>query len=196
MTSDSRGTSAIQGLPQTASQTVGPFLAIGLAWSNGEDAVDPSHPDAITISGRLLDGAGAPVIDGVVETWQADPAGRFDHPDDPRGAVSRPAGFRAFGRSLTGPDGDWRITTLRPGALPSPDDRLQAPHVNVSVLARGMLDRVVTRMYFPEDSHSADPVIEGLPEARRRTLIATGDGSGYRFDIVLQGVDETVFFDL
>jgi protocatechuate 3,4-dioxygenase alpha subunit len=183
-------------LPLTSSQTVGPYLAIGLTWADGEFAVDPTHADAITITGRLLDGAGEPVPDGVIETWQADPAGRFDHPDDPRGSQTPPAGFRGFGRSLTGPDGSWRITTLRPGALPGIDGRPQAPHLDVSILARGMLDRVVTRLYFPEDAHDDDPLLAGLPDDRRRTLIATGSEAGYRFDIELQGVNETVFFDV
>ncbi len=186
----------VNSLPQTTSQTVGPYLAIGLTWPDAEHAVDPTHPDAITISGVLLDGAGEVVSDGMIETWQADPSGRFDHPDDPRGSVAAPAGFRAFGRSYTRPDGSWSITTLRPGSVPDAHGVAQAPHLDVSVFARGMLDRVVTRIYFSDDAHHTDPVMATVPEARRRTLVATATESGYRFDIVLQGVNETVFFDL
>ena len=183
-------------LPQTTSQTVGPYLAIGLTWPDAEHAVDPAHPDAITISGVLIDGAGEIMPDAMIETWQADPAGRFSHPDDPRGSVVAPAGFRAFGRSYTRPDGSWSITTLRPGSVPDANGIAQAPHLDVSVFARGMLDRVITRIYFPEDVHEADPVMVAVPKSRRHTLVATATESGYRFDIVLQGVNETVFFEL
>jgi protocatechuate 3,4-dioxygenase, alpha subunit len=193
------------GKPElTPSQTVGPYLAIGLAWPDGELAVAPGTPGAVMISGRLLDGAGQPVPDGVIETWQADPGGRFDHPDDPRGARSSDVpGFRGFARACSGPDGVWRLWTLRPGPLPAPDGGLQAPHLDVSVMARGLLDRIVTRIYFPEDAdrpgpggHLADPVLRSVPADRRATLVAIPSEGGYRFDILLQGDGETVFFDL
>src|SRR6478672_4797219 len=122
----------------TPSQTVGPFLSIALPWPDGPQVVDPGAPGAIRIGGFLLDGAGDPVADGLIETWQADPDGRFDHPDDPRGRV---AGFRGFGRVATGPDGGWEIVTLKPGRVPGPGDTLQAPHIAVSVFARGLLHR-------------------------------------------------------
>jgi protocatechuate 3,4-dioxygenase, alpha subunit len=189
----------------TPSQTIGPFLAIGLPWPDGPEVVDPATPGAITITGRVLDGAGAPVPDALVETWQAGPDGRFDHPDDPRPAPSRPPrapGFRGFGRSATDAGGVYRIVTLRPGPLPAPGGGTEAPHLDVTVFARGLLDRVVTRIYLADepDANAADPVLATVPEARRRTLIATpppgGEPGSFRFDIRLQDPQETVFFDL
>jgi protocatechuate 3,4-dioxygenase, alpha subunit len=188
----------------TPSQTVGPFLAIGLPWPDGPYVVPEGTPGAVVISGRVFDGAGAPVPDALVETWQADPDSRFDHPDDPRGAA-RPAvaGFRGFGRSATDPDGNYQITTLRPGALPATGGRTEAPHLDVSVFARGLLDRVVTRIYFPDEieSNAADPVLAAIADpARRSSLIAVADpdepGTAFHFDIWLQGERETVFFDV
>jgi protocatechuate 3,4-dioxygenase, alpha subunit len=206
----------------TPSQTVGPFLAIGLPWPDGPFVVPPGTPGAIEISGRVLDGAGQPLPDALVETWQADPASRFDHPDDPRGPAAAPAGFRGFGRSATDPGGNYRIVTLRPGPLPCPDGGTEAPHLDVSVFARGLLDRVVTRIYFADEAqaNAADPVLASIADAERRaTLIAaaapddagranrpdggdpggggSADGGGrhFRFDIRLQGEHETVFFD-
>ena len=189
--------------PLTPSQTVGPFLALGLSWDGGRFAAPAAAPGAIRIAGRLLDGAGEPVPDGMLETWQADPDGRFDHPDDPRGAVPRPRQAALFGRCLTGPDGAWAVTTLRPGPVPGPGGSVQAPHLDVSVFARGLLDRVVTRIYLPEDAdragpggHRADPVLAAVPAPRRHTLVAEAVPGGYRLDIRLQGPDETVFFAL
>jgi protocatechuate 3,4-dioxygenase, alpha subunit len=184
----------------TASQTVGPFLHIGLPWEDGPHVVPPGTAGAITISGTVYDGAGAPVPDALVETWQADPDGRFDHPDDPRGAAP-PAlpGFRGFGRCPTAPDGTYRIVTVKPGPLPAEDGAVEAPHLDVSVFARGLLDRVVTRLYFPDEktANTADPVLSTLPEpGRADTLVATVVEGGYRFDIRLQGEGETVFFDV
>ena len=128
-------------LPLTPSQTAGPFLAIGLPWADGPYVMPEGTPGAIMIGGRVLDGAGAPVTDAMVETWQADPDGRFAHPDDPRGS-SEAAGFRGFGRCLTDAAGRYRVTTLRPGRLPSADGGWEAPHLDVSVFARGLLDRL------------------------------------------------------
>jgi protocatechuate 3,4-dioxygenase alpha subunit len=181
---------------------VGPFLAIGLPWPDGPYVVDEDAPNAITIRGRVLDGAGAPVTDALVETWQAAPDGTFAHPDDPRGGDPS---FRAFGRCPTDADGEYLIVTLRPGQVPAAGSasELQAPHLDVSVFARGLLDRVVTRMYFPDEqaANAADPVLAGVSEAdRRATLIAVPDPAGgraaFRFDIRLQGAGETVFFDV
>jgi protocatechuate 3,4-dioxygenase alpha subunit len=212
----------------TPSQTVGPFFAMRLPWPEGPFVVPEGTPGAITIVGRVLDGAGYPVPDALIETWQADPEGRFAHPDDPRGAsVSGYRSFRGFGRCPTSPDGSYRIVTLKPGPLPCPEadggagGGMEAPHLNVSVFARGMLDRVVTRMYFPDEAeaNAADPVLSSLPEPDRRgTLIAVPvdvtpdpegpgvadgpDGAGggvssvLRFDVRLQGDNETVFFDV
>ena len=183
----------------TPSQTVGPFLAIGLPWADGPFAVTPGTPGSIVIEGRVLDGAGQPVPDALVETWQADPHGRFDHPDDPRGPVPAPEGFRGFGRSATDVDGNYRIVTVRPGPLPCADGGTEAPHLDVSVFARGLLDRVVTRIYFPDEAeaNAADPVLAAIADqGRRATLIAAADGDGFRFDVRLQGDGETVFFDV
>jgi protocatechuate 3,4-dioxygenase alpha subunit len=180
----------------TPSQTVGPFLSIGLPWPDGPFVVPEGTPDAIRIGGFLLDGAGEPVPDGLVETWQADPEGRFDHPDDPRGRV-RHDGFRGFGRCPTDDEGAWEIRTLKPGPVPGPGGATQAPHLAVSVFARGLLNRVVTRIYFPDEeaANAADPVLAGIDDAAARaTLIARATAEGYRFDVHLQGPDETVFF--
>ncbi|HEX4249552.1 MAG TPA: protocatechuate 3,4-dioxygenase subunit alpha [Pseudonocardia sp.] len=173
----------------TPSQTVGPYLAIGLPWPDGPDVVPPGTPGAFRIVGTVYDGHGDPVPDAMIETWQADPDGHFDHPDDPR----RAAGWRGFGRSATTDAGGYVINTVLPGALPG-----QAPHVDVSVFARGLLDRVVTRIYFPDhaEAHAADPVLASVPEQRRATLLAVRTDDGYRFDVHLQGPGETVFFDV
>jgi protocatechuate 3,4-dioxygenase, alpha subunit len=190
--------------PITPSQTVGPYLAICLPWPDGAFLVPEGTEGAITIGGRVMDGAGEPVPDGLVETWQADPASRFDHPDDPRGrATPATPGFRGFGRCPTGKDGRYRIVTVRPGPLPCPSGGTEAPHLNVSVFARGLLDRVVTRIYFPDEAeaNAADPVLSAIAEPhRRQTLVASavpGGGPGqFRFDIRLRGEHETVFFDV
>ena len=182
----------------TPSQTVGPFLAIALPWPDGEAVVPEGAPGALVVSGRLTDGNGDPIPDGLIETWQADAAGGFTHPDDPRGRCDpQPPGFRGFGRSATDAEGRWWIRTVKPGPLPGIDGATEAPHIDVSVFARGMLDRVVTRIYFPDDpANDGDPVLSTVPAERRRTLIATPADDGCRFDIHLQGDDETVFFDL
>jgi protocatechuate 3,4-dioxygenase alpha subunit len=183
----------------TPSQTVGPFLSIGLTWDDGPDVVAPGSPGAVQIVGYLYDGNGAGVPDGLIETWQADSDGHFAHPDDPRDSrASTPAGFRGFGRSATDADGRWHITTVKPGPLPAPDGAVEAPHLDVSVFARGLLDRVVTRIYFPDENaaNSSDPVLSGIEPARRASLIANPAGDMLQFDIHLQGPDETVFFDV
>jgi protocatechuate 3,4-dioxygenase, alpha subunit len=183
----------------TPSQTIGPFLAIGLPWPDGPFVVPDGTAGAITITGVVYDGAGDPVTDALVETWQADPQGGFDHSDDPRGAAGH--GFRGFGRCPTGPDGSYLIVTLKPGPLPSPGGGTEAPHLDVSVFARGLLDRVVTRIYFPDEepANAADPVLAAIGDpARVATLIARPgpDAARLRFDIHLQGDQETVFFDV
>jgi protocatechuate 3,4-dioxygenase, alpha subunit len=182
-------------LHTTPSATVGPYLSIGLTWEDGPDAVAPGTPGEIWIRGTVFDGDGDVVPDALVETWQADPDGRFDHPDDPRGAVARP-GFRGFGRSDTVDGGEYAIRTVKPGRLPDGNGGLQAPHIDVSVFARGMLDRVVTRIYFADEAeaNAEDAVLNTVPADRRDTLLATPDDDGYRFDVYLQGDRETVFF--
>jgi protocatechuate 3,4-dioxygenase alpha subunit len=186
----------------TPSQTVGPYLHIGLTWEDGHLVVPPDTPGAVRIVGTLYDGNGAPVPDGMVETWQADPDGRFDHSDDPRGPSAQWAerGFTGFARASTVEGGSFEILTVKPGRLPFDDGRTQAPHLDVSVFARGMLDRTVTRLYFPdeEQANAADPVLSAVDPARRHTLVAVPDADGrtLRFDIHLQGEHETVFFAL
>jgi protocatechuate 3,4-dioxygenase alpha subunit len=183
--------------PLTPSQTAGPFLAIGLTWVDGPSVVPVDTPGAIRISGQVLDGAGEPVPDAVIETWQAAPDGGFDHPDDPRDRVSS-SSFRGFGRCPTDEEGVFTITTVKPGPLPAGDGRTEAPHLDVSIFARGLLDRLVTRIYFPDESeaNAADPVLLSLSDAERRTLIAAAEGRNLRFDIHLQGENETAFFQL
>lgn len=198
----------------TPSQTIGPFLHIGLPWVDGPLVVAEGTPEAIRITGAVYDGAGDPVADALVETWQADPAGRFAHPDDPR-APTQPlsTGFRGFGRCPTDGNGEFWLLTAKPGTLPCPADvdddtatsvegaaeLVEAPHLNVSVFARGLLEHLVTRIYFPDEeaANAADPVLNSIADpARRRTLVAAATAEGYRFDIRLQGLDETVFFDV
>jgi protocatechuate 3,4-dioxygenase, alpha subunit len=183
-------------LGSTPSQTVGPFLSIGLPWADGPHLVAEGTPGAIIVVGRLADGNGEPVPDGLVETWQADPDGRFPHPDDPRGAAVYP-GFRNFGRVATDDDGRFWLRTLVPGCLPAEDGATQAPHLDVTVFARGLLKHLVTRMYFPQhdEANSADPVLRMLPEDDRALLTAVADGPDrFRFDIRLRGDGETPFF--
>jgi protocatechuate 3,4-dioxygenase alpha subunit len=180
----------------TPSQTVGPFFAIGLPWAGGPHAVPEGTPGAVWLRGRVTDGAGEPVPDALIETWQADPSGVYHHPDDPRAGAAAEA-FRGFARCGTDDDGGYAILIIKPGQVPGPDGSTQAPHVAMSVLARGLLDRVVTRVYFADEAgaNDADPVLRLIddPEARS-SLLAAPDGDGYRFDIRLQGEHETVFF--
>jgi protocatechuate 3,4-dioxygenase, alpha subunit len=196
---DLTGSAELSAAVLTPSQTVGPFLHIGLPWPDGPYVVPDGTPGSVEITGRVFDGAGSPVPDALIETWQADAAGRFAHPDDPRGAAAaQPSGFRGFGRCPTDDDGVFRILTVKPGALPAPDGGTEAPHVDVSVFARGLLDRLVTRIYFADEeaANEADPVLAALPPDRRGTLVAAVRGGGYTFDIHLQGDRETVFFDV
>jgi protocatechuate 3,4-dioxygenase, alpha subunit len=180
-------------LIQTPSQTVGPYFAIGLPWEDGPDVVPPSTPGSFWIRGTVFDGMGEAIPDALIETWQADPNGRFDHPDDPRGAV---AGFRGFGRSAADSQGLYGIRTVKPGPVPYNDGRLQAPHLVVSVFSHGLLDRVTTRIYFGDEeaANAADPVLAAVPAERRDTLIAKPTAEGYHLDIYVQGPNETVFF--
>jgi protocatechuate 3,4-dioxygenase alpha subunit len=169
----------------TPSQTVGPFFAIELPYADGPYVVAEGSDAAIWLRGRVLDGAGEPIPDAMVESWQADADGRFD------------GEFRGFGRSGTDADGEWAILTLKPGPVPAPDGGRQAPHLDLMVFARGLLAHVVTRLYFDdeEDANAADPVLSSLPDDNARaTLIAAREDGGYRLDIHLQGPDETVFF--
>jgi protocatechuate 3,4-dioxygenase alpha subunit len=159
--------------------------------------VPEGTPGAIRITGRVLDGAGEPVPDGLIETWQADPLGRFAHPDDPRGCAD--PGFRGFARCPTDATGEYAILTRKPGPLPTPDGGTEAPHLDVSLFARGLLDRLVTRIYFPDEveANERDPVLSAIADpALRRTLIAVVEPGGLRFDIHLQGEHATAFFNV
>jgi protocatechuate 3,4-dioxygenase alpha subunit len=171
-------------LPPTPSQTVGPYLSLGLPWEDGPYAAPEDTRASIRIAGRVLDAAGEPIPDALVETWQADP-----EPGER---------FRGFARCPTDDRGAWFVVTLKPGPVPGPDGAEQAPHLAVSVFARGLLHRVVTRVYFADaaQANASDPVLASVPAARRDTLLAQRTDDGYRFDIRLQGPGETVFFDV
>jgi protocatechuate 3,4-dioxygenase alpha subunit len=178
----------------TPSQTVGPFFAFALPYEGGDRLVPGDAQGAIRIAGTVRDGAGAPVADALLETWQADAAGRYAHPEDDREAAP---GFTGFGRAATDEAGRFAFTTIKPGRVPGPDGRPQAPHIAVSVFARGLLQRLVTRIYFPDEeaANAADPVLTAVADpAARATLIAVPEDGGLRFDIHLQGERETAFF--
>jgi protocatechuate 3,4-dioxygenase, alpha subunit len=178
-------------LPRTPSQTVGPFHSIAMSWEDGPFVVGEDVAGATWLRGRVLDGDGQPVDDAVVETWQADPDGRF--PSDPDAAP-----FRGFGRSCTDGDGRWSIRTAKPGVVNGADGQPQAPHIDVAVFARGLLKPVWTRIYFADepDANAADGVLASIEPSRRDSLVALPTDDGYRLDIRLQGSDETVFFDV
>lgn len=189
-------------LQMSSSQTIGPYLHIGTDWLNTTEMAGPDVPgQRISIEGRVYDGNGAPVTDALVELWQADAQGNYAGADQP-GASS---GFRGFGRAPTDATGHFRFSTIMPGAVPGPGDSMQAPHVAVTVFARGLLKHLVTRIYFPDgEGHAADALLNAVPAERRATLIAqplpSGQAGGYQFDIVLQegpsGRPETVFLDV
>ena len=183
----------------TPAQTAGPYLRIGLLRNIlTPNVVDPSDPRAIRIRGRLTDAAGDGVPDGMIETWQANAAGRYHHPADDRDELALEDGFLGFGRSGTEDDGRFEIVTVKPGRVPWPTGGMQAPHINVSIFARGLLNRVATRLYFDGDPANAeDPVLKMVDPARRATLIAKKDAAGaWRLPIHLGGANETVFFDV
>ena len=178
--------------PRTPSQTIGPFFGFALPFAAGPTVIPAGTPGAIRLTGRLLDGSGDPVPDGLIETWQADPDGRFPRAGDA-------TAFRGFGRCPTDGDGWYTIVTLKPGGVLTPRGARHAPHVALSVFARGLLKRVVTRVFFPDErtANEADPVLASVADAAARaTLVAAPMVGGYRFDIRLQGEGETVFFDV
>jgi protocatechuate 3,4-dioxygenase alpha subunit len=208
---------------QTPWQTVGPFFHYGLPWKGGADlvagdgelgarldlipeghyllgpvpALRPAiEGETIEIVGRVIDANGQGVCDALVEIWQADPRGRYASREDPRGEAAADA-FPGFGRSATDSQGVYRFRTFKPGRVPGPGASLQAPHIAVGVLARGLLKRLATRIYFADEAANAeDPILALVPEDRRDTLIARRDGQAWRFDIRLQGEGETVFFEI
>jgi protocatechuate 3,4-dioxygenase alpha subunit len=151
----------------------------------------------IVIEGTVRDGAGAPAADVLIESWQADAGGRYHHPEDHQ-RQPMDEGFDGFGRVPTSDDGRFLIETVKPGAVPGPRGHAQSPHILLGILGRGLLTRLITRLYFDDEASNAqDPILELVPAARRRTLVARRVADGrYHFDIVLQGPDETVFFDV
>lgn len=193
-------------LKQTPSQTVGPFFAYGLTpeqygyafvgIAGGSLVRAETEGERIRVEGRILDGKGEAIGDALVEIWQADAMGRYAHPADPRGSNAR---FGGFGRCGTGADPEKRFVfeTIKPGSV----DGRQAPHINVIVHMRGLLSHAYTRIYFPDEAmaNAKDPVLAGVPAERRETLVASRrsapGGPVYRFDIHMQGENETVFFD-
>ena len=184
--------------PSTPSQTVGPFFSIGLDWMNRANLAEGSAGERVAIRGRVLDGDGQPVPDAVLEIWQADAEGRYHHPEhaDPRNNATP---FVGFGRIPTDDRGQFSFTTIKPGPVHGPDGEPQAPHLQISVFMRGLLRQLVTRMYFPDEPlNASDLVLQTVPESRRETLIArqTGPaGSALEWNVLLQGGNETVFFD-
>lgn len=188
-------------LKQTGSQTVGPFFSIGLI-KGGENLLvqERTAGQRIYITGKVLDGDGQPVNDALVEIWQADAQGIYNHPADPRREQADPH-FQGFGRCGSDDDGNFSFKTIKPGPVPFNSERDQAPHLNVRVFSRGMLLHAVTRLYFSDEAANAsDPVLNSIDDReRRKTLIAIRDDSEgtptYRFDIHLQGERETVFFE-
>lgn len=182
----------------TGSQTVGPYLHIGLDTEPRLSAmIGPDTPgERIRLRLRVLDGAGQPLPDALVELWQADASGRYvevaDHPNPDPGEA-----FRGWGRRATDRSGWCEFETIRPGTTTTADGRQQAPHVNVCLFARGMLRHIFTRVYFAGDPLLAgDPVMALVPEARRGTLVADLIDGAWTMTIRIQGEDETVFFDL
>ena len=192
-----RAASKLLGL--TSFQTVGPFFQIGL-----EDLYQPTLAgegvlgSSITISGQILDADRVPVPDALIEVWQANRFGKYAHPDDPQEKRVEP-GFTGFGRFATDEAGAFRFQTIQPGAVASPNKTLQAPHISVSILMRGLLNRLVTRIYFAGDERNdTDEIFNLVAAPRRPTLLAQPVSTGspdYRWNVILQGVDETVFFD-
>ena len=208
---------------QTPWQTVGPFFHYGLPWKGGADLVGQSDLGArpelfpeehyvlnlsspkgevagerIEVTGAVYDADGLPIPDAMIEIWQANSAGRYRSLEDAREELPLDEGFVGFGRSSTTRDGVYRFLTVKPGRVPGPGNTLQAPHIAVGVFGRGLLKRLVTRIYFEDEAaNGEDPILELVPQARRDTLIARSQGDGvYRLDIHLQGERETVFFDI
>jgi len=184
-------------LRASTSQTIGPFLRIGLEWMQIEDlAAKGVAGERVSIRGRVTDADGKPVNDAAVEIWQANGQGRYAHPEDKQ---DKPLdkNFRGYGRSLTNDKGAFRFNTIKPGRVPGPGGKLQAPHLSVTIFMRGLLKHLQTRIYFPNEAANAeDPVLALVPAERRATLVAYANPDGsLEWNVVLQGKDETVFFD-
>jgi protocatechuate 3,4-dioxygenase, alpha subunit len=184
----------------TPSQTVGPFFSIGcdrLGTIEPLQTGDAGEP--VEIRGRVIDGDGIGVPDAMLEMWQANGAGKYAHPEDTQDKPVA-ASFKGFGRVSTGASGEFRFSTIKPGPVPGPDGRPQAPHIDVSVFMRGLLRRLVTRIYFPDETaNDGDFVLNFVEPKRRRTLMAAnvaGENTQLEWNVVLQGENETVFFDI
>lgn len=183
----------------TASQTVGPFFSIGMSRLNQTELAGPNVSGTrITIEGRVIDGEGKPVPDAVLEIWQANSHGKYAHEEDTQ---KKPldSGFTGFGRIPTDENGAFRFSTIKPGPVPGPEGKEQAPHIVASVFMRGLLRRLVTRIYFPGDAEqAADFALNLIESSRRGTLIAkaiAGKPGILEWNVILQGPEETVFFD-
>jgi protocatechuate 3,4-dioxygenase, alpha subunit len=186
-------------LQATSSQTVGPFFKIGFDWLNRSDLTGPGVTgERVTFAGAVLDGDSKPVPDALLEIWQANSAGKYAHPDDTQDKPIEP-GFKGYGRIPTDDQGRFQFTTIKPGQVPGPDGKPQAPHIVVSVFARGLLRRLVTRIYFPDEpANAADFALNQVEPGRRATLIAKRSparAGALEWNVILQGADETVFFD-
>lgn len=191
----------------TPSQTVGPYFKYGLtpgndyAWNDAfsNDLITPDvSGERIRIVGQVFDGEGKVIPDSMLEIWQADAQGRFADPQDTRATPN--AAFKGFGRCGTDAAGGFEFRTIKPGPVPEPDGRVQAPHILLAVFGRGMTQQAITRIYFADEAANAiDPILALVPAERRATLMAQRDAGStvtYRFDVYLQGEKETVFFDL
>ena len=181
----------------STSQTIGPYLRIGLEWMVIEDlAPQGVAGERVRIEGKVLDADGKPVNDAAVEIWQANSHGKYASPEDPQDKPVEQA-FRGYGRSLTDDAGNFRFRTVKPGGVPGPDGKPQAPHLTVTIFMRGLLKQLQTRMYFPDDAANADDaVLKLVPAERRATLVAKKRSDGVlEWNVVLQGKNETAFFD-
>lgn len=183
----------------TTWQTIGPFFSIGLQRGYVKEVAGPGVAgERIAIEGRVFDGDGLPIPDAVLEIWQANSYGKYAHPEDPQ---DKPLdeGFLGYARIPTGEDGGFAFTTIKPGPVCVPGEKAQAPHILVGLMMRGLLRRVVTRMYFPDEPlNAADEILQRVEAARRGTLLLVPDESKqgvYRWDIHMQGEEETVFFE-
>jgi protocatechuate 3,4-dioxygenase alpha subunit len=186
-------------LQATTSQTVGPYFSIGLTRLKNADLARPGvSGERVTIVGRVLDGDRKPVPDALIEIWQANSHGKYAHPADEQNKPIEP-GFQGYGRILVDESGRFSFTTIKPGAVPGPDGKPQAPHIAVSLFARGLLRRLVTRIYFPDEpANGGDFVLNLVEPERRATLTAkksANEPGALEWNVILQGPDETVFFD-
>lgn len=180
----------------TTSQTVGPYFAIGLESLYINDLTGPGiSGERIVVTGRVIDSAGQPVPDAVIETWQANSHGKYPDAADIQNKPVEP-GFRGFARIPTDKQGCFRLTTIKPGQTPAPEEGLQAPHLAVTIFMRGLLRHLVTRIYFADErSNESDPVLKLVPQSRRNTLLARNAGENvYEWNIDFRQATETVFF--